>query len=877
MTSDSLEWRQARQWLITSEVIPVTHRITKPDVDLVDFARSLRDGVFLCSLLNTLKPGCIPNSDWNPKPLMQHSYLRNIAAFLQACRSKFNISDSDLFSDSDLYDVDNFQKVMHVLSLLSHTPEALSQGWVPFPKAESRHSNHSNQSEVYASLRDIGMDRLYANMDELYSQVPQEEADPYGYGDETIYDSICYYRSPQVGATDVDEKRTNILNELYETEKSYLTVLELISQDFYSSLVDHITSEDAELLFSAVKALYPVHCALLEGFKKCVEFGKTDVAKCFLDVETDLLNYGKYAARLPMAVDKAKQLATRSDTCRLIQSCQERSQQRFPLSDLLSVPIQRFLKYPLLTKELLKCAKKATVPNQADIKSLETVIAKVEDIARYINSSRGDFETMKQIEEVEQSLVDYRGMPLLHCGRYIFDGELRIRPADQNATKPKWAFLFDKVMLLCRKVTRLGFDVRYSPKHIFTVSTLSVDPVLVPNPKGGKFSFAFRLAVKGQGEFLAHAKTEELKSQWIDAINHAKEMSSPRDGKKGFHSFELHTFDHPKTCDACHKLLHGCYFQGYICPSCSRASHRECLKDVEHCSAVKVQFPPSLPPTKKVGQVFIAKQKYDAIGTRSNHVLSFEKGEELEVLAPTPGAEWVEAISLVTGYRGEVPFSFLTRKDPVDPTEDKLRNYPWYLGKKSRIDAEQALHRMQDGVFLIRESDVRPGEYAIALKWNRVPKHIKVSKHADTRKFYVSDVCEFLSVEELVAYYQHNSLGSSFPGVDTTLRCPYRDMVEGGGSVRTRSASATPAPLVPSPRTMGRANSPTSTNSSQPSERWAEVLFAFTAEYPDELTIDRYDRIRIVETDTNKLGWWLGECNGKTGLFPSNYVRDLAS
>ena len=91
----------------------------------------------------------------------------------------------------------------------------------------------------------------------------------------------------------------------------------------------------------------------------------------------------------------------------------------------------------------------------------------------------------------------------------------------------------------------------------------------------------------------------------------------------------------------------------------------------------------------------------------------------------------LQAISLVTGYRGEVPFSFLTRKvlfigtyflhifvlqDPVDPTEDKLRNYPWYLGKKSRIDAEQALHRMQDGVFLIRESDVRPGEYAIALK-----------------------------------------------------------------------------------------------------------------------------------------------------------------
>lgn len=54
--------------------------------------------------------------------------------------------------------------------------------------------------------------------------------------------------------------------------------------------------------------------------------------------------------------------------------------------------------------------------------------------------------------------------------------------------------------------------------------------------------------------------------------------------------------------------------------------------------------------------------------------------------------------------------------DPVDSMEDRLRGYQWYLGKKSRIDAEQALYRMQDGVFLIRESDVRPREYAIALK-----------------------------------------------------------------------------------------------------------------------------------------------------------------
>ena len=136
--------------------------------------------------------------------------------------------------------------------------------------------------------------------------------------------------------------------------------------------------------------------------------------------------------------------------------------------------------------------------------------------------------------------------------------------------------------------------------------------------------------------------------------------------------------------------------------------------------------------------------------------------------------------------------------------------------------------------------------YYLFCRWNRMPKHIKVSKHADTKKFFVSDVCEFLSVEvshlsmpahvdyilflmkELVAYYQHNSLGSSFPGVDTTLRYPYRDMIDGGATTR-----------VPSPRNMARAASPTSdTNSSQLVERWADAMFTFHAEYPDELTID---------------------------------------
>ena len=63
----------------------------------------------------------------------------------------------------------------------------------------------------------------------------------------------------------------------------------------------------------------------------------------------------------------------------------------------------------------------------------------------------------------------------------------------------------------------------------------------------------------------------------------------------------------------------------------------------------------------ELGQVFVAKQKYDAIGNRSNRVLSFEKGEELEVLAPVPGQEWWEVrVFYFIAPHVHVPFSLGT-------------------------------------------------------------------------------------------------------------------------------------------------------------------------------------------------------------------------
>lgn len=122
----------------------------------------------------------------------------------------------------------------------------------------------------------LSSDRLYANVDELYDVSPEEE-DPYSYGNESIYDSICYFPAPVSGqdisvvclflrdvrlcpllpqpvkTTDADEKKAYVLAELFETEKNVVRVLNLICQSYFTAVRHLISAEDCRLLFDTAQ------------------------------------------------------------------------------------------------------------------------------------------------------------------------------------------------------------------------------------------------------------------------------------------------------------------------------------------------------------------------------------------------------------------------------------------------------------------------------------------------------------------------------------------------------------------------------------------------------------------------------------------------
>ncbi|XP_069131087.1 LIM domain only protein 7-like isoform X3 [Argopecten irradians] len=67
-----------------------------------DFRKSLENGVLLCELLNTIKPGCIKRINKLPGPI---AGLDNINVYLQTCRNSFHLNEAHLFDCTDLEDL----------------------------------------------------------------------------------------------------------------------------------------------------------------------------------------------------------------------------------------------------------------------------------------------------------------------------------------------------------------------------------------------------------------------------------------------------------------------------------------------------------------------------------------------------------------------------------------------------------------------------------------------------------------------------------------------------------------------------------------------------------------------------------------------------
>nr|XP_054360010.1 proto-oncogene vav [Mirounga angustirostris] len=812
-------WRQCTHWLIQCRVLPPSHRVTWDGAQVCELAQALRDGVLLCQLLNNLLPHAINLREVNLRPQMsQFLCLKNIRTFLSTCCEKFGLKRSELFEAFDLFDVQDFGKVIYTLSALSWTPIAQNKGIMPFPTEEES----VGDEDIYSGLSDQ-IDDTVEEDEDLYDCVENEEAE----GDE-IYEDLMRSEpmAMQPKMTEYD-KRCCCLREIQQTEEKYTDTLGSIQQHFMKPLQRFLKPQDIEIIFINIEDLLRVHTHFLKEMKEALAApGAPTLYQVFIKYKERFLVYGRYCSQVESASKHLDRVAAaREDVQMKLEECSQRANNgRFTLRDLLMVPMQRVLKYHLLLQELVKHTQDAV-----EKESLRLALDAMRDLAQCVNEVKRDNETLRQITNFQLS-IENLDQSLAHYGRPKIDGELKITSVERRSKMDRYAFLLDKALLICK---RRGDS--YDLKDFVNLHSFQVRDDSSGDRENKKWTHMF-LLIEDQGAqgYELFFKTRELKKKWMEQFEMAISNIYPENATANGHDFQMFSFEETTSCKACQMLLRGTFYQGYRCHRCRAPAHKECLGRVPLCG--------------RPGQDLSGTMKKDKPHRRAQDKKRKELGlpkmevcQEYYGLPPPPGAFG--------------PFLRLNPGDIVELTKAEAEQN-WWEGRNTATNevgwfpcnrVKPYVHGPpQDlSVHLWWQCDLFPK------KWSRLPRKGMSSpswgtvKESPGRPEGIASAP--LSLQELVEFYQQNSLKDCFKSLDTTLQFPFKEPEK-------RAISKPPAG---STKYFGTA----------------KARYDFCARDRSELSLKEGDIIKILNKKGQQ-GWWRGEIYGRVGWFPSNYVEE---
>ncbi|XP_065564856.1 protein vav-like isoform X3 [Artemia franciscana] len=847
-------WKECAEWFLRCDVISTDHPIFEATAEVVVFAQCLRDGVLLCHLLHKIDPKTMDLKNVCLRPHMaQFLCLKNIRYFINCCRAFYDIKEADLFEPLMLYDYTDFGKVLQTLSKLSHSARFTKKQIRGFP-ANQNHSNVEEES-IYRHLEDFAGDDHYSVIDQPTID-ESEEKDYYHLlnlqADESVYHDLCTFKAPIFPVQPV-EKRDYSIRELVETEKNFIEALNLVKRYFVRPLSTMLSEDDKKTIFFGIKEIAEIHIGFHSDLCQACSLGAAiRISDIFLQWKEKFLIYGEYCSNLPKAHSRLDEACLRNEmfSNELTKCQQEAHKGHFKLKDLLAVPMQRILKYHLLLKELIK----HTQQTHEEYSGLEKAYNGMLDVAEYINEVKRDNETIQIINDIQASISDLEmpeGTTLKDYGRLLRDGEIKIKCHDENnRIKPRYIFVFDKVLLMCKStkkrvsdvikfMNRLsGTDVEHLPYiHQFVESeqyifkhSLPLQHYRVEDPpvrkvtalgRESRWTHQFILAHRqSKNAYTLFAKTEEMKKKWIRALYDALDHLEPAEIAPNMeHLFEMNTFEKPQNCIQCSRLLKGVFYQGYKCSKCGLSCHKSCLVLVKKCGT----RPPELPP-RPLSVSYPSTAVADDFRALS---------PTLRVMAPGP------------------PLLNNNNNLPESPTKSNyvnlhLEEYPWYGGEMDRDVAASILSSAPNGTFLLRHRPPRTSAalngdtgYALSLKTGSQVKHMKVCACEDKERgptsvlYYLSESRRFRSIVELVQWYEDNSLSESFSGLQAVLERPWRRIY------------------------------PT-----------AIARYDYPAPEPNLLSLKRGDIVIILSKEGDTNGWWKGQIANQAGYFPKHYVRE---
>ncbi|XP_040204916.1 rho guanine nucleotide exchange factor 4 isoform X3 [Rana temporaria] len=356
-------------------------------------------------------------------------------------------------------------------------------------------------------------------------------------------DSRNVLRRHGFGPTNKDQMRTNVINEILNTEKDYIKHLKDICEGYIKQCrkrADMFTEEQLWTIFGNIEDIYKFQKKFLKTLEKRINKEAphlSEIGSCFLQYQTDFQIYSEYCNNHPNACTelsklcKVKKYGYFFETCRLVQKMIDIS-----LDGFLLTPVQKICKYPLQLAELLKY----TNPQHRDFADVEAALNAMKNVAKLINERKRRLENIDKIAHWQSSIEEWEGEDILtRSSELIHSGELTKISQLQSKGQQRIFFLFDHQIVYCKKDI-LRRDMLYYKGKI------NMDDMEVINVEDGKdkdFNItvknAFKLQSKVSDEVhLLLAKKPEQKQRWLQAFEEERKQVL-QDEQTGFSISEI--------------------------------------------------------------------------------------------------------------------------------------------------------------------------------------------------------------------------------------------------------------------------------------------------------------------------------------------------
>ncbi|ALC49585.1 vav [Drosophila busckii] len=564
----------------------------------------------------------------------------------------------------------------------------------------------------YRSSMALTTDHEYAYINDIYSE-----------DDEKVYEDLCYVTfqaksKPETTSATSFEQRDYVIRELIDTESNYLDVLNALKSKFMAPLERHLNQDELRLIFPRIRELGDIHTKFLEKLRESqMPSTKLKMGQVFLEFREPFLIYGEYCSCLLNAIDYLADICKKNQIIdQLVQKCErEYNVGKLQLRDILSVPMQRILKYHLLLDKLVK----ETSQLHEDYRSLERAKDAMIDVSQYINEVKRDSDHLVIIQKVKDSIFDLNllqnGNDLLQYGRLLLDGELHIKAHDDQKTKLRYAFVFDKILILVKPNHIKTGDMQYTYRDSHNLADYRVEQSHSRRTLGRDTRFKYQLLLarkSGKTAFTLYLKSEPERDKWRKALTDAMESLDPPGCRNTDHKMEIYTFEAPTTCRHCSKFLKGRIHQGYRCKVCQISVHKGCISSTGRCK----QNPISVPPPVCDRQLsefnwFVGNMDRE---TAANRLENRRIG------------------------------TYLLRVRPQ--------------GASSPHETMYALSLKTD---------------------DHVIKHMKINQENDgsAMLYCLSSRRHFKTIVELVSFYERNDLGENFAGLNQSLQWPFREVI----------------------------------------------------------------------------------------------------